>query len=67
MCGVYIFKKMKPKQKCTYTKDIKQTLAQYFLPHEVLVDDFRIPLLNIAISSSIFPAQNHIYSKITIL
>lgn len=67
MCGVYIFKKMKPKPKCTYTKDIKQTLAQHFLPHEVSVGDFRIPLLNIAISSSMFPAQDHIYSKITIV
>lgn len=54
---------MKPNKKCTYTKDIKQIPLQHFLPHEVLVSDFRIPLLDIAISFSIFTVQNHIYSK----
>lgn len=63
MCDVHIFKKWNPNTKCTYTKDIKQTLVQHFLPHEVLVNNFRIPLLNFARSFSIFTVQSHIYNK----
>lgn len=64
-CDVYIFKKKETQteKKCTYTEDIKETLVQHFLPHEVSVNDFRIPLVNMAVRFSIFTVQNRIYSK----
>lgn len=56
-------KKWNPNKNYTYTEDVKETLVRHFLPREVSVNDFRIPLVNSAIRFFLSIVQNHIDSK----